>query len=59
MSTILNPAFVSPDLEILVQHVKYTRTMLDTDPFKSGVVREIDPGPNCVTDEEIRGLSSS
>ncbi|KAK7029895.1 GMC oxidoreductase [Favolaschia claudopus] len=47
------------DLEILVQHVKYVRTMLDTEPFKSGVVREIDPGPNCVTDEEIRDTVGS
>ncbi|KAJ6542821.1 GMC oxidoreductase, partial [Mycena capillaripes] len=46
------------DLEILVQHIKYVRKMVGTEPFKSGVVREIDPGPNCVTDEEIRGLSS-
>ncbi|KAJ7688605.1 GMC oxidoreductase, partial [Mycena rosella] len=41
-------------LEILVQHVKYIRTMLDTEPFKSGVVREMDPGPGCVTDQDIR-----
>ncbi|KAJ6490230.1 GMC oxidoreductase [Mycena vitilis] len=42
------------DLEILVQHIKYARTMVETEPFKSGVVREIDPGPDCVSDEEIR-----
>ncbi|KAJ7722931.1 GMC oxidoreductase [Mycena metata] len=42
------------DLEILVQHIKYIRTMTDTEPFKSGVVREVDPGSKCVTDQEIR-----
>ncbi|KAJ7024174.1 GMC oxidoreductase [Mycena alexandri] len=42
------------DLEILVQHIKYIRTMTDTEPFKSGVMREVDPGPKCVTDQEIR-----
>ncbi|KAJ7468734.1 GMC oxidoreductase [Mycena latifolia] len=42
------------DLEILVQHVKFIRTMLDTEPFKSGVVREMDPGRDCVTDQDIR-----
>ncbi|KAJ7145705.1 GMC oxidoreductase [Mycena epipterygia] len=42
------------DLEILVQHLKYIRTMAQTEPMKSGVVREVDPGPACVTDEDIR-----
>ncbi|KAJ7780128.1 GMC oxidoreductase [Mycena maculata] len=42
------------DLEVLVQHIKYIRTMVHTEPFKSGVVREMDPGPNCVTDKDIR-----
>ncbi|KAJ7156148.1 GMC oxidoreductase [Mycena filopes] len=42
------------DLEMLVQHVKYIRTMRDTEPFKSGVVREVDPGLEYNTDQEIR-----
>ncbi|KAJ6562868.1 GMC oxidoreductase [Mycena vulgaris] len=42
------------DLEILVQHIKYIRSMIHTEPFKSGVVREMDPGPECVTDDDIR-----
>jgi hypothetical protein len=49
-------AVISPDLEILVQHIKYIRTMVDIEPFQSGVVREVDPGPNYVTDQDIRGL---
>ncbi|KAF7345021.1 GMC oxidoreductase [Mycena venus] len=35
------------DLEILVQHIKYVRTMVDAEPLKSSVIREVDPGPNC------------
>ncbi|KAJ7048088.1 GMC oxidoreductase [Mycena amicta] len=52
----INPAYFENDndLENLVQHIKYTRSMNETEPWKSGVVREIDPGPNCQTDEEIR-----
>ncbi|KAJ7635380.1 GMC oxidoreductase [Roridomyces roridus] len=42
------------DLEVLVQAVKYTRKLAQTEPFKSGVVREVDPGVECVTDEQIR-----
>ncbi|KAJ6573700.1 GMC oxidoreductase [Mycena sp. CBHHK59/15] len=42
------------DLENLVQHIKYVRSMSNTEPWKSGVVRELDPGPNCQTDEDIR-----
>ncbi|KAJ7886669.1 GMC oxidoreductase [Mycena leptocephala] len=42
------------NLEILVQHIKYIRTMVDIEPFQSGVVREVDPGPNYVTDQDIR-----
>ncbi|KAJ7458937.1 GMC oxidoreductase [Mycena latifolia] len=42
------------DLQLMVQHVKYIRTMLETEPFKSGIVREMDPGAKYATDEEIR-----
>lgn len=42
------------DLELHVQHVKYIRAMHETEPFKSGVVREMDPGPEYVTDQDIR-----
>ncbi|KAJ7454339.1 GMC oxidoreductase [Mycena galericulata] len=42
------------DLESLVQHVKYIRTMAETEPLKSGVLREVDPGPDCVNDQDIR-----
>ncbi|KAJ7189182.1 GMC oxidoreductase [Mycena filopes] len=52
----IDPAYFENDndLENLVQHVKYIRSMTETEPFKSGIVREMDPGPKCQTDEEIR-----
>ncbi|KAJ6452435.1 GMC oxidoreductase [Mycena sanguinolenta] len=52
----IDPAYFENDndLENLVQHIKYIRTMSETEPWKSGIVREMDPGPNCRTDEEIR-----
>ncbi|KAJ7688612.1 GMC oxidoreductase [Mycena rosella] len=39
---------------LLYSAIKYIRTMAHTEPFKSGVVREVYPGPNCATDEDIR-----
>ncbi|KDQ52343.1 GMC oxidoreductase [Jaapia argillacea MUCL 33604] len=42
------------DLENLVQHVKFIKSMADTEPWKSGIVREVDPGPECTTDQQIR-----
>jgi choline dehydrogenase-like flavoprotein len=42
------------DLELLVQQIKYLRTLSDVEPWKSGIVREIDPGPNCQSDGDIR-----
>ncbi|OBZ65934.1 Glucose oxidase [Grifola frondosa] len=42
------------DLDILVQSIKFVRKLAQTEPFKSGVVREVDPGPKCVTDQELK-----
>nr|GAT54545.1 GMC oxidoreductase [Mycena chlorophos] len=52
----INPSYFEndSDLENLVQHIKYIRTMPDTEPWKSGIVREMDPGPKYQTDEELR-----
>jgi len=52
----IDPAYFENDndLENLVQHIKYIRSMTETEPWKSGIVREMDPGPNCKTDEDIR-----
>ncbi|KAJ7637777.1 GMC oxidoreductase [Mycena rosella] len=45
---------IDPASGNLVQHIKYIRSMKNTEPWKSSVVREMDPGPNCQTDEDIR-----
>ncbi|KAJ7230526.1 GMC oxidoreductase [Mycena pura] len=52
----IDPAYFENDndLENLVQHIKYIRSMTEVEPWKSGVVCEVDPGPNCETDEDIR-----
>ncbi|KDR78171.1 hypothetical protein GALMADRAFT_155158 [Galerina marginata CBS 339.88] len=42
------------DLEILVQHIKFLRTMRDVEPWKSGILREVLPGPGCDSDDDIR-----
>ncbi|KAH8099870.1 GMC oxidoreductase [Cristinia sonorae] len=46
--------FESPfDLELLVEHIKFIRKLAQTEPLKSGLVCEIDPGPNATSDEDI------
>lgn len=46
------------DLELLTEHVKYIKNEIaTTEPFKSGVVREVDPGFDTTSDEAIRGNS--
>ncbi|KAJ3479106.1 hypothetical protein NLI96_g9296 [Meripilus lineatus] len=43
------------DLELTVEQMKYMKNVIaTTDSFKSGIVREIDPGPATLTDEQIR-----
>lgn len=42
------------DLEILVQQFKFMRKIAETDPWKSTIVREVNPGLECTTDEQIR-----
>ena len=37
------------------ESVKYIKRMIETEPWKSLVVREVDPGKECSTDEEIKG----
>ncbi|KAH9841077.1 GMC oxidoreductase [Rhodofomes roseus] len=52
----IEPAlFENPyDLEMLKESVKYTKRMSETEPFKSLIVREVDPGKEHSTDEEIK-----
>jgi len=42
------------DLEALVQTVKYARSLSEVEPWKSGNNLELDPGPECKTDDQIR-----
>jgi len=42
------------DLEILVQHIKFLRRIRDVEPWKSGILREVLPGPSCDSDDDIR-----
>ncbi|KAG5644282.1 hypothetical protein DXG03_008768 [Asterophora parasitica] len=41
------------DPGILVETFKYIRQMAE---IKSGIVQEVDPGLDCTTDDEIRGV---
>lgn len=47
------------DLELLVEHIKFIRRLAQAEPLKSGVVREVDPGPNVTSDEDLAGMASS
>lgn len=42
------------DFELLVQTVKYARSLSEVEPWKSDNNHELDPGPQCKTDEQIR-----
>ncbi|EPS94467.1 hypothetical protein FOMPIDRAFT_152880 [Fomitopsis schrenkii] len=42
------------DLELMKECVKYTKRMIESEPWKSLVVREVDPGRENSTDEEIK-----
>ncbi|KAH9476793.1 GMC oxidoreductase family protein Mala s 12 [Psilocybe cubensis] len=42
------------DLEVLAQHVKFIKSLADTEPWKSGIIRETDPGEHLKTDNEIK-----
>ena len=37
--------------------MKFVRSMRDTEPWKSGIVREVLPGPDCQSDDDLRGKS--
>lgn len=42
------------DTKVLIEHVKFVRSLTDTEPFKSNC-KEVQPGPACATDEQIAG----
>ena len=45
------------DLELLKEDVKYAKRMAQNEPLKSLIAREIDPGCDIGTDDQIRGTS--
>ncbi|KAH9928307.1 GMC oxidoreductase [Fomitopsis serialis] len=49
-----NTFSVPYDLDIFTENLKFVRRLAATEPFKSGVVREVDPGLTAQTDEEIK-----
>ncbi|KZT72989.1 GMC oxidoreductase [Daedalea quercina L-15889] len=49
-----NTFSVPYDLDVFVENVKFARRLAETEPFKSGIVREVDPGATAKTDEEIK-----
>lgn len=40
------------DIKVLIEHVKFVRSLTETEPFKSNC-KEVQPGPACATDEQI------
>ncbi|KAG6909079.1 hypothetical protein DXG01_002060 [Tephrocybe rancida] len=43
------------DMDLLVQGIKYIRSIAETEPTKSAYVgKELEPGPKCISDEDIR-----
>lgn len=42
------------DLQLMVEQFKFTRSLRSVEPLKSDVIAEVSPGPECVTDEQIR-----
>ncbi|KAG2005782.1 pyranose dehydrogenase [Coprinopsis cinerea AmutBmut pab1-1] len=45
------------DLKVLLEHVKYIRSLEDTEPFKSHTIKEVVPGPECASDADIESTS--
>lgn len=43
------------DLELMKENVKYAKVLGENEPWKSLVIREVDPGKEHSTDEEIKG----
>ncbi|KAG6909078.1 hypothetical protein DXG01_002059 [Tephrocybe rancida] len=44
------------DMDLLVQGIKYIRSIAQTEPMKSAYVgEELEPGPKCTSDKDVRG----
>ena len=44
----------SSDLEILVHMVKFIRSIVEVEPWKSSGAKEAHPGPECTSDDDIK-----
>jgi len=42
------------DMQLLVEALKFVRVLRNTEPWKSIIVQEVDPGPAVETDEQMR-----
>ncbi|EJT96829.1 alcohol oxidase, partial [Dacryopinax primogenitus] len=42
------------DMQLLVEGLKFARKVAEEEPFRSCIVREVDPGPAVQTDKEMR-----
>ena len=42
-------------MELMLQMVKFIRGMKEIEPWKSGTVKESLPGPEYLTDDQLRG----
>jgi len=53
---IMDPHYFEDDfdLQVLVESLKFVRVLRNTEPWKSVVAKEVDPGPSVQTDEEMR-----
>ncbi|KEY73491.1 hypothetical protein S7711_03659 [Stachybotrys chartarum IBT 7711] len=53
---LIDPNYLAEpyDLEALVEIVKYSRRVAQTEPMRSNLGAEYEPGPEVVTDDEIR-----
>ncbi|KAH7322546.1 choline dehydrogenase [Stachybotrys elegans] len=53
---LINPNYLAEehDLEALVEIVKYSRKLAETEPMRSQLGPEYEPGPEVVTDDDIR-----
>lgn len=42
-------------MKLLLEHLAFARRLVQNEPLKSAIVRELDPGPEVVDDGQLRG----
>ncbi|KAI5117293.1 hypothetical protein M0805_006815 [Coniferiporia weirii] len=55
---IIDPHYLEEelDLNVMVETVKFIRTLRNVEPFKNMLLGEVVPGPDCTTDEQIKNF---